>query len=53
MLVENQNAIICGAGGSIGGAVAKAFAGEAATVSLPGGPPRSLTRWLVDQFDAW
>ena len=32
MLLKNKNAIIYGAGGSIGGAVARAFAREGATV---------------------
>jgi len=34
MLLKNENAIIYGAGGSIGGAVARASAGEGATVCL-------------------
>jgi len=36
MLLENKNAVIYGAGGSIGGAVARAFAREGATVFLTG-----------------
>jgi len=36
MLLENKNAIICGAGGAIGGAVARAFAREGARVFLSG-----------------
>ena len=36
MLPKNEHAIICGAGGSIGGAVARAFAREGATVCLVG-----------------
>lgn len=36
MLLKNNNAIIYGAGGSIGGAVARAFAREEATVCLVG-----------------
>jgi 3-oxoacyl-[acyl-carrier protein] reductase len=36
MLLENKNAVIYGAGGAIGGAVARAFAGEGATVFLAG-----------------
>jgi 3-oxoacyl-[acyl-carrier protein] reductase len=36
MLLENKNAIIYGAGGSIGGAVARAFAREGAKVFLAG-----------------
>ena len=38
MLLKNKNAIIYGAGGSIGGAVARTFAPEGATVSLVGRP---------------
>jgi 3-oxoacyl-[acyl-carrier protein] reductase len=36
MLLEEKNAVIYGAGGSIGGAVARAFAAEGATVHLAG-----------------
>lgn len=36
MLLKNKNAIIYGAGGAIGGAVARAFAREGATVFLAG-----------------
>lgn len=36
MLLEDKNAVIYGGGGSIGGAVAKAFAREGATVFLAG-----------------
>jgi short-subunit dehydrogenase len=36
MLLKNENAIIYGAGGSIGGAVERAFAREGATVCLVG-----------------
>jgi 3-oxoacyl-[acyl-carrier protein] reductase len=36
MLLKNKNAIIYGAGESIGGAVARAFAPEGATVCLVG-----------------
>jgi 3-oxoacyl-[acyl-carrier protein] reductase len=36
MLLENKSALIHGAGGAIGGAVARAFAGEGATVFLAG-----------------
>jgi 3-oxoacyl-[acyl-carrier protein] reductase len=36
MLLENKNAVIYGAGGSIGGAVARAFAREGARVFLAG-----------------
>src|SRR5271170_2021349 len=36
MILQNKNAIIYGAGGSIGGAVAKAFANAGAKVFLTG-----------------
>jgi NADP-dependent 3-hydroxy acid dehydrogenase YdfG len=36
VLLENKNAIIYGGGGSIGGAVARAFAREGASVHLAG-----------------
>jgi 3-oxoacyl-[acyl-carrier protein] reductase len=36
MLLENKNAVIYGAGGAVGGAVARAFAREGATVHLAG-----------------
>ena len=36
MLLEGKNAVIYGAAGSIGGAVARAFAGEGARVFLAG-----------------
>ena len=36
MLLENKNAVIYGGGGSIGGAVARAFAREGATIHLAG-----------------
>lgn len=36
MLLEGKNAVIYGAGGAIGGAVATAFAREGATVHLTG-----------------
>src|SRR3954449_4015971 len=36
MLLESRNAVIYGGGGSIGGAVARAFAREGATVHLAG-----------------
>jgi len=36
MLLENKNAVVYGGGGSIGGAVARAFAREGATVHLAG-----------------
>ncbi len=40
-LLEHKNAVIYGAGGAIGGAVARAFAGEGARVFLAG---RTLAR---------
>ena len=36
MMLKNKNAIIYGAGGAIGGAVARAFAREGAKVFLTG-----------------
>jgi NADP-dependent 3-hydroxy acid dehydrogenase YdfG len=42
MLLENKNAVIYGAGGSIGGAVARAFAREGAIVFLAGRTLESL-----------
>jgi 3-oxoacyl-[acyl-carrier protein] reductase len=41
LLAESKNAVIYGAGGSIGGAVARAFAREGASVFLVG---RTRTR---------
>jgi FlaA1/EpsC-like NDP-sugar epimerase len=38
MLLENKNAIVYGAGGAIGGAVARAFARDGARVSWPAAP---------------
>ena len=42
MLLENRNAVIYGGGGSIGGAVARAFAREGARVFLAGRTPATL-----------
>lgn len=42
MLLEGKNAVIHGAGGAIGGAVARAFAREGATVFLAGRTPAKL-----------
>jgi 3-oxoacyl-[acyl-carrier protein] reductase len=42
VLLENKNAVIYGAGGSIGGAVARAFAREGATLFLAGRTRASL-----------
>ena len=36
MVPEGKNAVICGGGGAIGGAVARAFAREGARVVLAG-----------------
>ena len=48
MLLENRNAIIYGGGGSIGGAVARAFGREGAQVHLAGRTPESLERVAED-----
>jgi NAD(P)-dependent dehydrogenase (short-subunit alcohol dehydrogenase family) len=42
VLLENKNAVIYGGGGSIGGAVARAFAREGARVFLAGRTPATL-----------
>ena len=42
MLLENKNAVVYGAGGSIGGAVSRAFAREGARVFLAGRTPARL-----------
>lgn len=42
MLLNNKNAVIYGGGGAIGGAVARAFAGEGARVFLAGRHPEPL-----------
>jgi len=42
VLLEHKTAVIYGGGGSIGGAVARAFAREGATVHLAGRTPRRL-----------
>jgi 3-oxoacyl-[acyl-carrier protein] reductase len=44
VLIEGKNAVIYGGGGSIGGAVARAFAREGATVHLAGRTPETLER---------
>ena len=44
MLLEDKNAVIYGGGGSIGGAVARAFAGEGARVFLAGRTLSKLER---------
>ena len=48
MLLQNRNAIIYGGGGSIGGAVARAFAREGATVHLAGRTLATLERVAAD-----
>lgn len=48
MLLENKTAIIYGAGGSIGGAVARAFAREGARVFLTGRTQAKLDRLAAD-----
>src|SRR5919106_5209941 len=42
VLLENRNAVIYGGGGSIGGAVARAYAREGARVFLAGRTPAKL-----------
>lgn len=49
MLLKNKNAIIYGAGGSIGGAVARAFAREGAKVFVTGRSEASLDK-VVDEI---
>ena len=49
MLLENKNAVIYGAGGSIGGAVARAFAREGAKVFLAGRTQAKLEE-VADQI---
>ncbi len=48
MLLENKNAVIYGAGGAIGGSVARAFAAEGAHVFLAGRNHAPLERVAVD-----
>ncbi|HEV2778865.1 MAG TPA: SDR family oxidoreductase [Actinophytocola sp.] len=52
MLLEGQNAIVYGAGGAIGGAVARAFAGEGARVHLAGRTLARLERVAEEIRDA-
>ena len=42
MLLEKKNAVIYGAGGAVGGTIARAFAREGATVFLTGRTQASL-----------
>lgn len=48
MLLGGKNAVIYGGGGSIGGAVARAFAREGANVSLAGRTKESLDKVASD-----
>src|SRR5918998_992663 len=48
MLLKDKNAVIYGAGGAIGGAVARAFASEGATVFLVGRTLAGLERVAAD-----
>lgn len=48
MLLENKNAVVYGAGGSVGSAVARAFAREGATVFLAGRTTASLDEVAAD-----
>lgn len=52
MLLSNKNAVIYGAGGSIGGAVARAFAAEGAKVFLTGHHRRALQEVADDILNA-
>lgn len=48
MLLENRNAVVYGGGGTIGGAVARAFAREGATVHLAGRTTSTLDKVADD-----
>ena len=48
MLLENKVAVVYGAGGSIGGAVARAFAREGANVFLGGRTQASLDKVVTE-----
>ena len=52
MLLENKNAIIYGAGGGIGGGVARTFAREGAKVFLAGRTREKLDKLAADILDA-
>jgi 3-oxoacyl-[acyl-carrier protein] reductase len=52
VLLEGENAVVCGAGGAIGGAVARAFAREGATVFLAGRTLRALDAVAKEITDA-
>src|SRR5918992_632475 len=52
MLLENKSAVIYGAGGAIGGAVARAFAGEGAKLFLTGrhlSPVEAVAKEVVSE----
>ena len=48
MLLKNKNAVVYGAGGSLGGAVSKALAAAGARVFLTGRAPESIDRVKAD-----
>ena len=50
MLLENKTAVIYGAGGAIGGAVARAFEREGATLLLPGREVDALDANAVEEY---
>ena len=52
MLLDDKQAVIYGGGGNVGGAVARAFAREGATVHLAGRNLRTLERVAGDIRDA-
>jgi 3-oxoacyl-[acyl-carrier protein] reductase len=52
MLLERKHAVIYGGGGNVGGAVARAFAREGATVHLAGRTRERLDRVAGDIRDA-
>lgn len=52
MLLKNKNAVIYGAGGSLGGAVARAFAAEGAHVFLAGRTMATLEKVVKDITDS-
>ncbi len=49
MMLHDKVAVIYGAGGAIGGAVARAFASEGAKVFSPAPPGLVLTKWTAMQ----
>ncbi|TDD25883.1 SDR family oxidoreductase [Kribbella turkmenica] len=48
MLLENKTAIVYGGGGAMGGAIARSFAAEGATVHLAGRSPAKLEKVAAD-----